>query len=201
MKSQTSNKAIITNSVKSINMQPMLRNKILLSIITLTLIAGSGIAIAQDTPPPTPLPTPTSLMFRPNHIALRVTDLEESVQWWKSVFGAVEVRRSQVTNIVEGVEIAFLHIADGFHIELIGGGSPEVLEPPKDIAADYGVTGYKHIGFMVADLDRTIEHLAQNGIQPEYETERADYGVRIVLFRDPNGYYIELYEPISQSAK
>ena len=179
-------------------MQLLPKNKIILSIITSALIARAEIATAQNTAPPTPLPTSIGLMFRPNHIALRVTDLEESVQWWKTVFGAVEVRRSQIPNITEGAEIVFLHIADGFHIELIGGGSPEILAPPEDIAADYGVTGYKHIGFMVADLDRTLEHLAQNGVEPEYETKRSDYGVRIVLFRDPNGHFIELYEPLSQ---
>lgn len=179
----------------------LFKKQIILTVLTSALLTAEiKNALAQDTAPPTPLPTPTGLMFRPNHVALRVADLEESVQWWQNVFGAVEVRRSQIPNIAEGAEIAFLHIADGFHIELIGGGSPEMLETPEDIVADYGVTGYKHVGFMVADLDRTIEHLAQNGIQPEYETERPDYGVRIVLFRDPNGHFIELYEPLTQSA-
>lgn len=174
-------------------------NKILFAVIASAAIKIPSLAIAQEiTPPSTPLPTPTGLMFKPNHVALRVADLEESVQWWKSVFGAVEVRRSQISNIDPEAEIVFLHITDGFHIELVGGGSPEILEPPKDIAADYGITGYKHIGFMVPDLERTLEHLAQNGVEPEYEVERPDYGVRIVLFRDPTGHYIELYEPLSQ---
>lgn len=180
-------------------MQLISLNKILFAVITSTVIGIPSLAIAQETTPPlTPLPTPTGLMFRPNHVALRVTDLEESVEWWKSVFGAVEVRRSQIPNIDPEAEIAFLHIADGFYVELVGGGSPEVLESPEDIAADYGITGYKHIGFIVSDLDRTLEHLAQNGVEPEYEVERPDYGVRIVLFRDPSGHYIELYEPQSQ---
>lgn len=147
-------------------MQLPYRNKILFAAIISTLVVLSDSAIAQTTAPPTLLPTPMGLMFQPNHVALGVTDLEQSVKWWKFVFGAVEVRRSQIPNIAPGAEIAFLHITNGFHVELISGGSLEVLEPPEDIAADYGLTGYKHVGFMVADLDRVIQHLAQNGVAP-----------------------------------
>jgi catechol 2,3-dioxygenase-like lactoylglutathione lyase family enzyme len=179
----------------------MLRLFSLRTIITLLLVCmiaqTPSLAQTKDsvTTPPT---TSIASLFQANHVALRVVDLEASVQWWKSVFGATEVRRSRIPNIDPGIEIAFLQIADGFHVELVGGGHPEVIPPPKTIAEDYQRTGYKHIGFLVNDLKAVLQHMAQFGVKPDYQIDRLDYGLRIALIREPNGYYVELYQPIKQ---
>ena len=56
-------------------------------------------------------------------------------------------------------------------------------------------TGYGHIAVGVEDLDRTLERLAQQGI----EAERPPYSVReggsrLCFVGDPDGYRIELIE-------
>ena len=171
-----------------------------LSCAALLIVGMMGPAFAQtsSSPPAEPLPARAALMFRPNHVCLRVKDLEASVKWWSDVFGAQVVRRSKVPTIDPGAEIAFLEIADGFHIELVGGGAPrQAAPPPKDIAADYGVEGWKHVGFTVPDMDAAVAYLHSKGVEVAYETDRPDYGVRIALFKEPNGYFIELYAPRS----
>jgi hypothetical protein len=93
------------------------------------VLTGAALPIAadaQDTAPPlgpaTPNPSRVGLLFRPNHVSLRVPELAPSVAWWQRVFGARLVRRSRIGNIDPGAEIAFLHVAGGFHVELVGGG-------------------------------------------------------------------------------
>lgn len=184
---------------------------------TTAIAAGAGVALSVGTAraqelsvpepatqgPPTPLPTSTALQFFANHAALRVVDLEESVDWWGRVMGAVEVRRSEIDPINEGAEIALMHINQGFHIELIGGGQIETPEglPPADIGADYQLAGWKHIGFYVADADATIAHLRGQGVEPTYDTINEGYGVRILLIQDPNGYFVEFYAPLPREGQ
>lgn len=131
-----------------------------------------------------------------NHVALRVADLETAVAWWRDLFGAEIARRSRIPAIDDGIEIAFLRLPGGFHVELVGGGEPVDPGPPDDIAADYAVAGWKHIGFEVADLDAALAHFARHGVAPDYRVTRADYGVEIVLIREPGGRYVELYAPL-----
>ena len=151
--------------------------------------------------PPTPLPTAAGLLFRANHVALRVSDLAEAVDWWSRVMGAVVVRRSSVSAINEGAEIALMHISGGFHIELIGRGEVEAPQglPPEDIAADYRLAGYKHVGFYVSDMDQVLTHLREQNVEPAYDVVNQGYGVRIVLIQEPNGYFIEFYAPLPGS--
>ncbi len=133
--------------------------------------------------------------FSPNHIALRVKNLEESVKWYEEIFGAKVLRRSRVTNLDPDIEIVFLELSHGFHIELVGGGNPSESKPkyPVSIKDDYGVQGYKHIGFEVNNYDKVVKYLKEKGVDVFYEIAREDYGVRIALFRDINGYTLELY--------
>ena len=56
-------------------------------------------------------------------------------------------------------------------------------------------TGYGHIALSVDDLDRTLEQLAAQGIEPErppYSVREG--GSRLCFVRDPDGYRIELIE-------
>lgn len=165
----------------------------ILALIAATALTGP---VTAESPPPTPAETAIGLQYRGNHVAMRVADLDAAVTWWRDLFGAQEVRRSAVPALDPQIQIAFLHISGGFHIELIGGGAPAKVAPPVDIAADYDVAGYKHIGFLVADLRPVLAHLERHGVTAEYRVTRADYGVEIVLIREPSGHFVELYAPL-----
>ena len=173
----------------------MIRSILLAASLVLAAMAGPAPS-ANAEPPATPAETATGLMYRGNHVALRVADLERSVAWWESLFGARVVRRSTVPKLDPEIEIVFLHISGGFHVELVGGGEPVEPGVPETIVADYGVAGYKHIGFLVDDLDRVLAHMARFRVTPDYRVTRQDYGVEIVLIKEPSGRYVELYAPL-----
>ncbi|HVD24755.1 MAG TPA: VOC family protein, partial [Gaiellaceae bacterium] len=73
--------------------------------------------------------------------------------------------------------------------------------PELELTHNFGVdsyelgTGYGHIALTVDDLDRTLEQLAEQGIQPEREPYRVrEGGSRLCFVRDPDDYRIELIE-------
>lgn len=56
-------------------------------------------------------------------------------------------------------------------------------------------TAYGHVAVGVDDLDATLAHLAEQGIEPEREPYRVrEGGSRLCFVQDPDGYRIELIE-------
>jgi lactoylglutathione lyase len=56
-------------------------------------------------------------------------------------------------------------------------------------------TGYGHIALSTGDLDGTLAHLAEQGIEPEkppYSVREG--GSRLCFVRDPDGYRVEIIE-------
>ncbi len=171
-----------------------------LTVFATALVLGlTPIAAAADEPPSTPPESATAAMFRSNHVALRVTDLEASVNWWRDVFGAREVRRSRVPDLDPDIEIVFMHMSSGFHIELIGGGNPTDPGAPATIADDFQTQGYSHIGFLVADMNQALEHMSQFDVQAERRSTRPDYGIELAIIRAPSGKFVELYAPLKSN--
>jgi glyoxylase I family protein len=134
---------------------------------------------------------------RLHHIALTVTDLDVSAEWYQNVFG-----------------ISF--VADIPH----EGGVGRLL---RDEAQELGIvlhrhdanegetfketrTGLDHAGFVLssrADLVEWQKHLEQHGVAPADAADRpltqspiADesYG-SVLVFRDPDNIQLELYAP------
>jgi catechol 2,3-dioxygenase-like lactoylglutathione lyase family enzyme len=165
-------------------------------------LVGSGRVRQREQPAPTvapDAPTVTGIrsQFTPDHVALRVPDLEKAVAWYERVFGAKVLRRSKVPNIDPDIEIAMLAVNAGFHVELVGGGRPSRPAPPAEsIKDDYAVQGYKHVCYRVGDMEAVLAHLREQKVDVFYQTTRPDYGVKIALLRDLNGYVIELYAPL-----
>ena len=73
--------------------------------------------------------------------------------------------------------------------------------PELELTHNYGVDGYElgtaygHVALTVDDLDATLEHLKEMGIEPEKPPYRIrEGGSRLCFVRDPDGYRIELLE-------
>lgn len=169
----------------------------LLQALLVPLAMWAATAAQAQPEATTPPATALGATFTVNHVALRTADLERAVRFWRQNFGATEVRRSRIPNIDAAIEIVFLHISGGFHIELVGGGTPQALPPARDIADDYRRAGWRHVAFSVHDLDATLARLAAGGVKAEYRITRADYGLHIALLRDPDGNFVELYAPLA----
>ncbi|MCY4087897.1 MAG: VOC family protein [Actinomycetia bacterium] len=118
------------------------------------------------------------------HTCYRVTDPEKSVAFYEAL--GLEKRRDlpirdEAINIFMGVP-----------------GEPG---PELELTYNFGVdsyelgTAYGHIALTVDDLDRTLDRLKGQGIEPERPpyTVRAG-GSRLCFVRDPDLYRIELIE-------
>jgi len=121
------------------------------------------------------------------HTCYRVLDLDRSVGFYRKL-GFEEARRIPIRE--EAVN-AFLALpGDVPRLELtcnIG------REEPYEIG-----TGYGHIAVSIDDLDRALERLAAEGIEPEKPPYTIrEGGSRLCFVRDPDGYRIELIEVAS----
>ena len=118
------------------------------------------------------------------HTCYRITDPERSVAFYEAL--GFEKRR----------ELPIRDEAVNYFFGVPGQDSPEL-----ELTYNFGVdsyergTGYGHIALTVDDLDRTLEKLAQQGIEPEREPYRVrEGGSRLCFVRDPDDYRIELIE-------
>ena len=118
------------------------------------------------------------------HTCYRVTDPARSVAFYEAL--GLEKRREMpigddATNIFMGVpgedlpelELTHNHDVDGYELG----------------------TGYGHVALAVDDLDRTLDLLKEQGIEPEKPPYRVrEGGARLCFVRDPDDYRIELLE-------
>jgi lactoylglutathione lyase len=121
------------------------------------------------------------------HTCYRITDPERSVAFYEAL-GFEERRRLPIRD--EAINIFMGLPGDGDRLELTY--NFEVPDGGYELGTAYG-----HIAVTVDDLDETLQHLAEQGIEPE----RAPYtvregGSRLCFVRDPDGYRVELIERV-----
>ncbi|WP_294260221.1 VOC family protein [uncultured Sphingomonas sp.] len=141
--------------------------------LILAAIVLAAPAFAQDHPAP--------VAARGDHVAISVTDLDRSADFYKRVFGFPELK-APVKNR------RWLDLGGGFAMHII-----------PDRTAPVGVDRGNHIAFAVADFDGFVAMLVREGIPfTDFEDKpstiqrlRTD-GVRQVYIRDPDGHRIEV---------
>jgi lactoylglutathione lyase len=128
--------------------------------------------------------------IRFGHVAFKVSDVEQSVRWYRDAFGARKIFHAQQEG--ERAELMFLEFAKGQLIEFFTQGKSKVEQPTDPI-------GYLHFCLVVDDLDTALEHLAGMNVYPTRpaRTGRAHY--RIAFIADPDGNVIELMEIAPES--
>ena len=118
------------------------------------------------------------------HTCYRVTNPARSVAFYEAL--GLEKRREMpigddATNIFMGVP---------------GEELPELeLTHNHDVDSYELGTAYGHVALAVDDLDRTLELLKEQGIEPEKPPYRVrEGGARLCFVRDPDDYRVELLE-------
>ena len=114
-------------------------------------------------------------------IHLNVEDIERSVEFYTRFLQLRVVDTPDADSAVLDAETATLqlHRVDG---------------PPSAWEADDLQTGFRHIGFKVADLAPLVERLKEAGTPFHLDPLDAEGGVRITFFFDPDGVLLELVE-------
>ncbi len=183
----------------------MLPVRLALSVAAWLGMAGTLAGQAKTAPDAHPAPltqgysslsaTPPQALasLRPQHVALSVSDLEESVRWYQEKLGFTRVIRRAFPAIA--TRAANLEL-NGFQIELFQRDhSQQPFQPPANVPDDLLGQGYKHIGFIVDDLDAAIAELNRRGVPLVDQPTRVEaLGLRLCFIRDNNGYLIELGE-------
>ena len=119
------------------------------------------------------------------HTCYRITDPERSVTFYEAL-GFEERRRLPIRD--EAINIFMGLPGDGDRLELTH--NFEVPDGGYELGTAYG-----HIAVAVDDLDATLQHLADQGIEPERPPYTVrEGGSRLCFVRDPDGYRIELIE-------
>lgn len=123
----------------------------------------------------------TAVQVQINHIAIAVTDLEESEHFYREVIGLEQIPEP---------------FGLGRHAWFdIGGAELHVIKAADERIAHHI---YNHLCFSVGDMDAFIEQITSHGVEfsdwdqnPGEITVRPD-GVQQIYFTDPDGYWIEI---------
>tara|TARA_R110002020_G_scaffold57274_8_gene157830 strand:+ start:1721 stop:2491 length:771 start_codon:yes stop_codon:yes gene_type:complete len=114
-------------------------------------------------------------------IIINVSDLERSVEFYRTFFEVVPVEITGDSAVLDAVTA---------RIVLSRVAAPEDSTWDTDDLQ----RGFRHVGFKVADLDSRVELLHAAGVPFHLEPINAEGGVRITFFYDPDGTLLELVE-------
>ncbi|HEX2184593.1 MAG TPA: VOC family protein [Chloroflexota bacterium] len=128
------------------------------------------------------------------HAGLTVTDLERSVAFYREMFGCEVVEELEWPET--GTRAVYLSLGDGgsllelFHRP----GTHKAYEPDRSMAR------YEHICLHVADVDRAYAELTAKGARFVTPPKPAKRHARLAVLVDPDGFRIELLQPLSAEA-
>ncbi len=135
--------------------------------------------------------TPPFQLGKIGHVALYVTDVARSTQWYKDVLG-FEVSDAYEDDMMPG-GAAFLRCNRDHH------GVALFKASEKNPAG----AGLHHMAFEVPTLDDVVRaraHLHKHNVEVDFDGRRRA-GVQIAVeFRDPDGHRLEIYWGIDQIA-
>lgn len=112
-----------------------------------------------------------------DHINMTVKDLDESVAFYRGLFGFTVLKKQPEKNS-----------------KIIGNDAIKLCLYQGDGAGDR--TGIAHFGFNVTNFDDVIEQCESRGVKVLYGGVLEWKESRSVYIEDPNGYEIELSEVI-----
>ncbi len=131
--------------------------------------------------------------FRIDHIMLRVSDLDATLKFYIDVLGMEVLRRNEYPEgKFTNTFIGYQGEDDGVTIELTYNWEQS---EPYDRGNAWG-----HFALKVSDVYATAEYLKQHGVEFIKEPSPMKNGTRIIAFiKDPDGYPIELNEPMQRA--
>ncbi len=141
-----------------------------------------------------------------HHIGLTVSDLEQSVRFYRDLLGLTLVRRRTADADYVGRQTGF----PGVRLEVaslrVNAGSPVSLElaqylthgrPAGELSTNQ--PGSSHLCLQVDDMHTAYEDLRRRGVrfktEPVAITAGPNAGGFAVYLLDPDGYTIELFQP------
>ena len=119
------------------------------------------------------------------HVALKVHDLEKSLEFYRDRLGFSEMMR--IDHPDGGLWLVYLRITDEQFLEIFPGAIDERAPGWNDNAIT-------HVCLTVDDLDAVVEQVQQAGIELLIEKKTAADGNRQAWIEDPDGNRIEFMQ-------
>ncbi len=129
--------------------------------------------------------------MRIHHVGIAVTDLDQSIELYRSVFGAELLHRA--TNDKEGLEAAFLRMGDA-ELELMAAMRED--SPVGKFLAKRG-PGLHHVAYAVTDIQKSLDDARAAGLELiDPEPRMGMHGSRIAFVhpKSAGGVLTELVE-------
>ena len=157
-------------------------------VLGILLFAAS--AFAQQSGPPPAFNEPSGSYF-----ALSVKDLATTAAWYRQKLGFHEVKQSASS---DGRSRAIILDRDGIIVELIHHKLAASGTTLKKGYKPYLIYGVFKVGFIVDDVDHTLDRLKANGV-PVYNGPFNDDALhmRSFLIRDNEGNIIQFFSKVS----
>lgn len=136
--------------------------------------------------------TSAVLPYNLDHVAIAVHDLDEAISRFGEQYGVEPMHREVV--VEQGVEEAMLPVGGSF-LQLL---QPLAADSPVGRFLERRGEGLHHVAFAVADIERALAHLADQGARLIDETPRVGgRGARIAFVHPKEfaGTLVELVEP------
>ena len=135
--------------------------------------------------------SPSNLMVKTMfvHASIRTSNIERSISFYSRFLG-LEVKRRQEIKAANA-EIVFLQDPEGRGCTLeltFYRDQKEYLQPP------YEQRLFDHLGFEVADINKTVAAMKNENITVTDEPRRFSEHTTIAFVEDPDGTLIELIE-------
>ncbi|VVB89361.1 Methylmalonyl-CoA epimerase [uncultured archaeon] len=134
------------------------------------------------------------MIKRIDHVGIMTTDLQRSVEFYTDVLGFSV--SSKIEMAEAGLSAVFVE-KDGSKIELMkcrGKNLPKRSEGVKLKIGGSSIPINDHITFSVDDIEATVTQIKETGIVFHLEPIQLEGGMKLALFKDPNGMLIELVE-------
>lgn len=143
-----------------------------------------------------------------HHLGLTVADIERSIAFYRDTLGMELVRRRpNVDNDYVGLQTGFPGVVLNVASFRVSPGSVQSLEvvqymnnagAPTEPATNRA--GMSHLCITVSDLRACYEELSAKGVrfksEPVTITAGPNTGGLVVYFFDPDGYPLELFQPV-----
>jgi len=159
----------------------MTRNRTGLYVFVFLAIASCSTAIASD--------AWVADVRGPQYFAVLVEDVDESVEWYRTVFGLHELDGSQADD--GSWRIVNLSNKKLF-IEVIRDDRAQGVDRAR---------GFFKVGFRVRDVELVADRVEQATHERPRVVDDPDHGMRIVQLRDPDGNIIQLTSRLKNRKK
>lgn len=124
------------------------------------------------------------------HVALRCTDIDRSIAFYRDIFGFREMFR---LNQDDGrLWLVYMHVTDTTYLELFPDGDGREV-PGKD------ATGFNHLCIETGDIDAAVALLVEHGIPLVKPLTTGRDNNRQCWIDDPDGNRIEIMEMAAHS--